>query len=111
MEMEERTIGNVIILDMKGKLLIGEGGEILRPKINTLIENKQTNILLNLAEISYVDSAGLGEIIYSMRTLKHENGQLKLLRPSERIRTLLTITQLIKVFEIYEDEEEALKSF
>ena len=111
MKMEERTIGDVIVLDVKGKLLISEGAENLRSKINTLIENKQTNVLLNLAEISYADSAGLGEIIYSLKVMKRENGKLKLLKPSERIRTLLTITQLIKVFEIYDDEEEAVKSF
>ncbi len=111
MKIDERTVGDVTILDLKGKMLIGEGDELLREKINTLVEGGKSQILLNLAEVPYVDSAGLGEIVRCYTTASRKNGKLKLINLTKRIQDLLSITKLLTVFETYEDEEEAIKSF
>jgi anti-sigma B factor antagonist len=111
MKIDERTVGDVTILDLKGKMLIGEGDELLREKINTLVEGGKSKILLNLAEVPYVDSAGLGEIVRCYTTASRKNGKLKLINLTKRIQDLLSITKLLTVFETYEDEEEAIKSF
>jgi anti-sigma B factor antagonist len=92
-------------------MLIGEGDELLREKINQLVENGTGKIVLNLAEVPYVDSAGLGEIVRCYTTVSRKNGKLKLLNLTKRIHDLLSITKLLTVFETYENEEDAVKSF
>jgi anti-sigma B factor antagonist len=111
MKIDERAVGGVTILDLQGKMLIGEGDELLREKINQLVENGTEKILLNLAEVPYVDSAGLGEIVRCYTTVSRKNGKLKLLHLTKRIHDLLSITKLLTVFETYDTEEEAVKSF
>jgi anti-sigma B factor antagonist len=111
MKIEERAVSGVTILDLQGKMLIGEGDELLREKINQLVENGTGKILLNLAEVPYVDSAGLGEIVRCYTTVSRKNGKLKLLNLTKRIHDLLSITKLLTVFETYENEEDAVKSF
>jgi len=111
MKIDERTISGVTVLDLKGKMLIGEGDELLREKINSLVEGGRTKIVLNLAEVPYVDSAGLGEIVRCFTTVSRKDGKLKLLNLTKRIQDLLSITKLLTVFETYESEEEAVKSF
>jgi anti-sigma B factor antagonist len=111
MNIEERNIGDITVLDLKGKMLIGEGDELLREKINSLVEGGTTKILLNLAEVPYVDSAGLGEIVRCYTTVSRKNGQLKLLNLTKRLQDLLSITKLLTVFETYDSEEEAVKSY
>jgi anti-sigma B factor antagonist len=111
MKIEERAVDGVTILDMHGKMLIGEGDELLREKINSLVENGTGKIVLNLAEVPYVDSAGLGEIVRCYTTVSRKNGELKLLNLTKRIHDLLSITKLLTVFDTYEDEAEVVKSF
>jgi anti-sigma B factor antagonist len=111
MKIEERAVSGVTILDLQGKMLIGEGDELLREKINQLVENGTGKILLNLADVPYVDSAGLGEIVRCYTTVSRKNGKLKLLNLTKRIHDLLSITKLLTVFETYESEDDAIKSF
>jgi anti-sigma B factor antagonist len=111
MKIDERAVDGVTVLDLQGKMLIGEGDELLREKINQLVENGTERIVLNLAEVPYVDSAGLGEIVRCYTTVSRKNGKLKLLHLTKRIHDLLSITKLLTVFETYDTEEEAVKSF
>ncbi len=111
MNIDERNVGEVTVLDLNGKMLIGEGDELLREKINDLVEGGKNKILLNLAEVPYVDSAGLGEIVRCYTTVSRNSGQLKLLNLTKRLEDLLSITKLLTVFDTYDSEEEALKSY
>ncbi len=111
MTITERKSGDVTILDVEGKILLGEGDVQLKRKIDELIERKETKLLLNLAKVPYMDSGGLGEIVRSYTTVKRAGGELKLLNATKRISDLLTITKLITVFEIFEEEPEAIKSY
>jgi anti-sigma B factor antagonist len=111
MKIQERVLENVVVVDLNGKLTIGEGDEVLREKINSLMQQGHTNLLLNLGEVPYVDSAGLGEIVRTFTTVKHQGGTLKLVNLTKRIKDLLTITKLLAVFDTYESEAEAVGSF
>jgi anti-sigma B factor antagonist len=111
MKIEERAVDGVTILDLQGKMLIGEGDELLREKINNLVENGTQKIVLNLEDVPYVDSAGLGEIVRCYTTVSRKGGTLKLLNLTKRIKDLLSITKLLTVFETHDTEEEAVKSF
>jgi anti-sigma B factor antagonist len=111
MHIDERAVGNVTILDLKGKITLGEGDEVLRERIGQLSQKDQKRILLNLAEVPYIDSAGLGEIVRSYTTVKNRGGQLKLVNLTKRITDLLMITKLLTVFETFESEQDALKSY
>ena len=111
MQIEERTSGDVVIFDLKGKLTIGEGDELLKDKINSLIQRGHRKLLLNLEGVPYVDSAGLGEIVRTYTTVSRQGGNLKLLNLTKRIEDLLAITKLFTVFDTYESEQEALDSF
>jgi anti-sigma B factor antagonist len=111
MEIQERTVQNVTILDLKGKLILGEGDELLRDKVNSVVHQGRKNILLNLEGVPYIDSAGLGEIVRTYTTVSRQGGKLKLLNLTKRIQDLLSITKLLTVFETFESEPEALKSF
>ena len=111
MKIDERTVGDVTVLDMQGKLLIGEGDELLREKVNNLVESGKTKILLNLGDVPYMDSAGLGEVVRCFTTVSRKDGKLKLLNLTKRLQDLLSITKLLTVFETFDSEEEAIKSF
>ena len=111
MQIEERIVNNVTILDLKGKITLGEGDEALKDKINSLIQQDRKRILLNLADVPYIDSAGLGEIVRTYTTVSRQGGKLKLLNLTKRIQDLLAITKLLTVFETYESEPDAIKSF
>jgi len=111
MQIEQRTIGDVVILDLKGKITLGEGDEMLKDKVNNLVNQGQRKIILNLADVPYVDSAGLGEIVRTYTTVSRQGGSLKLLSLTKRITDLLSITKLLTVFETFETESDAVKSF
>ncbi len=111
MQIEQRAIGSVMILDLKGKITLGEGDEVLKDKINSLILQGHKKMLLNLADVPYIDSAGLGEIVRTYTTVSRQGGQLKLVNLTKRITDLLMITKLLTVFETFDNEQEALKSF
>jgi anti-sigma B factor antagonist len=111
MKIDERTVGDVVVLDLHGKILIGEGDDALREAVNRLADSGKTKILLNLADVPYVDSAGLGEIVRCYTTVSKKGGKLKLLNLTAKIRDLLAITKLLTVFETYDSEADAIKSF
>ena len=111
MQIEERALGEVMILDVKGKLTIGDGDELLKDKINSLIQQGRKKLILNLEGVPYVDSAGLGEIVRTYTTVSRQGGNLKLLNLTKRITDLLMITKLLTIFDTYVSEEEALNSF
>jgi anti-sigma B factor antagonist len=111
MLIEERVAGNAIILDLKGKMTLGEGDEVLRDKVNSLVLQGSKQIVLNLAAVPYIDSAGLGEIVRTFTTVSRQGGSLKLLGLTKRITDLLSITKLLTVFETYDNEAEAVRSF
>jgi len=111
LEVNQRQAGDVTILDMSGAVRIGEGAIALRDAIRGLADSGKKKILLNLAGVNYVDSSGIGELIANYTTVSRQGGQLKLLNLTDRIQNLLVITKLLTVFDSYEDEGEALKSF
>jgi anti-sigma B factor antagonist len=111
MEIQERTLQDVVVLDLRGKLTIGEGDELLKERISNLIQQGHRKLLLNLEGVPYVDSAGLGEIVRTYTTVSRQGGKLKLVNLTKRITDLLAITKLLTVFETYEAEDEAVKSF
>ena len=111
LNIKERQAGDVTILDMDGKITIGDGNVALRSAIRRLIEEGKKKILLNLSGVGYVDSSGIGELVSSYTTTSSKGGQLKLLNLTQKIHDLLTITKLLTVFDVYEDEATALNSF
>ncbi len=111
MNITERTNGNVTILDLAGKIELGEGDVQLRRKIDELTENHKVNVLINLAEVSYIDSAGRGELVRTWTTLRRAGGAAKLLGLTKRISDLLTITKLLVVFDSFENEDAAIATF
>ena len=111
LNINERQAGDVTVLDMSGKITIGEGSVALRTAIRRLLEEGKKRILLNLAGVSYIDSSGIGELVSSYTAINKEGGQLKLLNLTQKIKDLLTITKLLTVFDVYESEADALNSF
>jgi anti-sigma B factor antagonist len=111
MQIDERVVQGVTILDLKGKMTLGEGDELLKDKINSLIQQDKKQLILNLDGVPYIDSAGLGEIVRTYTTVSRQGGKLKLLNLTKRIQDLLAITKLLTVFETYDTESEAVKSF
>jgi anti-sigma B factor antagonist len=111
LNINERQAGDVTVLDMSGKITIGEGSVALRTAVRRLLEEGKKRILLNLAGVSYIDSSGIGELVSSYTASNKEAGQLKLLNLTQKIKDLLTITKLLTVFDVYESEAEALNSF
>ena len=111
MQIEERAFGDVVVLDLKGRVMLGEGDELLKDKVNSLLSQGIKKIILNLADVPYVDSAGLGEIVRTFTTVSRQGGSLKLLNLTKRITDLLSITKLLTVFETFDSEPDALKSF
>ena len=111
LNIAERQAGDVTVLDMSGKITIGEGSVSLRTAIRRLLEEGKKRILLNLAGVSYIDSSGIGELVSSYTAINKEGGQLKLLNLTQKLRDLLTITKLLTVFDVYESEAEALTSY
>jgi anti-sigma B factor antagonist len=111
MEIVERTVSDVTVLDLKGKMTLGEGDELLKDKINSLLAAGKKKLLLNLESVPYIDSAGLGEVVRTYTTVSRQGGSLKLLNLTKRIEDLLSITKLLTVFDTYDNESDAVKSF
>jgi anti-sigma B factor antagonist len=111
LNISERQAGDVTILDMDGKVTIGEGSVALRNTIRRLVGEGKKKILLNLAGVGYVDSSGIGELVSSFTAVNKEGGQLKLLNLTQKIQDLLAITKLLTVFDVFENEGEALGSY
>ena len=111
MKIAERQVGNVTIIDLQGKIMYGDGDQALRDAINHALEEGRPRIILNMAEVPYVDSAGLSEMVRGYVTLNNKAGRLKLLDVTNKVHELLTITKLVTVFETFESEEKAIDSF
>lgn len=111
LNIKERQADGVTILDMDGKITIGEGSVALRSAIRGLLENGRKKILLNLAGVGYIDSSGIGELVASYTAINKEKGQLKLLNLTQKLQDLLAITKLLTVFDVYESESDALGSY
>lgn len=109
--IDERTAGNVTILELDGKITIGDGSVQLREAVRKLLEQGHKNLLIDLGKVDYVDSSGIGELVSCYTTTKNQGGQLKLLNLTKKIQDLLSITKLLTVFETFEGESEALASF
>jgi len=111
MQIEERPVGDVVVLDLNGRITLGDGDQLLKDKVNSLVNQGQKRLVLNLAGVPYVDSAGLGEIVGSYTTVSRQSGSLKLLNLTKKITDLLAITKLLTVFETFDSEDEAVRSF
>lgn len=111
MKIVERQVGPVAILDVHGRILIGEGENVLREAVTRLSDAGSIHIVLNLADVPFIDSSVVGELVRTLTTLSRKGGKLKLLNLPPRIRNLLSMSRLLTVFEAYESEDEALRSF
>lgn len=111
MKIGKRKKGEVTILDLKGKILIGDGIDVLRESINEAIRSSEKKLLLNFEHVPYLDSTGLGEVVRSYTSLKKEGGTVKIINLTNKVRDLLSVTKLITVFETFEDEDKAIESF
>ena len=111
MKATNRTVENVEIIALQGKITIGSGDTQLREVISNAVSAGRTNILLDLSGVTTIDSSGIGELVGSYTTVTNRGGKLKLLHLPAKLNELLHVTQLITVFEVYEDEKEALASF
>ena len=111
LEIQERQAGDVTVLDIDGKVTMGEGSTALKTAVRRLVEEGKKKLLLNLKNVGYMDSSGVGELIASYTTISREGGQLKLLNLTGKIQDLLVITKLLTVFDTFDNEADALSSF
>jgi len=111
MEISERNDGKVTVLNVTGKITLGEGDMLLKDKLHSLLNQGRKDVLLNLAQVSYVDSAGLGAIVSAYTTMTREGGTLKLANVTKKLQDLLSITKLLTVFDTFDSEAEALRSY
>jgi anti-sigma B factor antagonist len=110
-KLEERQIGRVTVLDIVGRLTMSQPAQRLKDKINSLISQERTQIVLNLADVPYIDSAGLGQLVASYGSVLKAGGALKLLNVGARNQELLSITRLLTLFESFDSEAEAVQSY
>ncbi len=111
MQLNQRIIGDVALVEVNGDIIANTGDALLQDKINSLRQQGYTRVLIDLGEVTYMDSAGLGDLIHAYATMRKAGGALKLMRLTKRLQDLLTITKLLTVFETYDDEKSALDSF
>ena len=106
-----RDAGSVTVVDIGGRITLGEGSALLRKTIRELLEESRTKILLNLADVNYIDSSGIGELVTAFTTVKKSGGDLKLLHLTKRVHDILQITRLFTVFDVQTEETAAVRSF
>ena len=111
LKASSRQVDGVTVVDLSGRIVLGEGSDTLREALRDLVDHGRKKILLNLADVNYIDSSGLGALVSGYTSLAGQQGQLKLVNLTKKVHDLLQITKLLTVFEVYEDEEAALKSF
>ena len=112
MQLEQRIVGQVAVVKVTGDITLNKGGDVLlKDKVQSLIQQGHQNLLLDLSGVSYVDSAGLGELVQAYATTKNRGGSLKLLNVTKRLKDLLVVTKLLTVFDTFENEADALGSF
>ena len=110
-QVTTRQVGDVVVIDVVGRITLGEGASALREAIRSLVAKNNKNIVLNLGEVSYIDSSGIGELVSGFTTVTNHGGSLKLLGLTKRVQDLLQITKLYTVFEVFDSEATALRSF
>ena len=110
-KLTTRQVGDVTVIDVAGRITLGEGSSVLRDALRDLVSKNQKKILLNLGEVSYIDSSGIGELVSGFTTVTNGGGALKLLNLNKRVKDLLQITKLYTVFDVHEDEASAIRSF
>ena len=111
MKFTTREMNGVTILDLSGKITLGEGGATLRDEVRGIVSKGSKKILLNLGDVNYIDSSGLGELVSAFTAVKNAGGELKLMNLTKKVRDLLVITKLVTVFDVKDDEASAVKSF
>ena len=111
MKATVRQVEGVVVVDLSGRIKLGEGSSILRDTVKDLLSKGQKNILLNLGDISYIDSSGIGELVSAFTSVRNQGGELKLLNLTKKVTDLLQITKLYTVFDIRDDEAEAIAAF
>ena len=112
MQIGQRVVGDVTIIEITGDITLSKGGDVLlKDKVQSLLQQGHRKLLLDLGNVSYVDSAGLGQLVQVYATTSHLGGSLKLLRVTKRLKDLLVLTKLLTVFESYDSEDEAIASF
>jgi anti-sigma B factor antagonist len=111
MKVNNRQVDGVTVVDMSGRITLGEGSVVLRDTIRDLVGKGQKKILLNLGDVTYIDSSGIGELVSAFTAVRREGGELKLLKLTKKVHDLLQITKLYTVFDIKDDETTAIQSF
>ncbi|HUP04643.1 MAG TPA: STAS domain-containing protein [Bryobacteraceae bacterium] len=110
-KLNVRQVGDVTVVDVAGRITLGEGSSALREALRDLVSKGQNRILLNLGEVSYIDSSGIGELVSGFTSVTNSGGTLKLLNLTKRVQDLLQITKLYTVFDVHENEASAIRSF
>jgi anti-sigma B factor antagonist len=111
LKLTNRQVGDVTVVDAAGRITVGEGSSALRDVLRDMVAKGQKKILLNLSEVSYIDSSGIGELVSGFTTVTNQGGSLKLLGLTKRVKDLLQITKLYTVFDVHDDEASAVRSF
>lgn len=110
-KLNSRQVGDVTVVDLAGRITLGEGSSTMRDALRDLLTKGNKKILLNLGEVSYIDSSGIGELVSAFTTVTNQGGELKLLGLNKRVKDLLQITKLYTVFEVFDDESTAVRGF
>jgi anti-sigma B factor antagonist len=111
MKMTERQVGGVTVVDISGRIVLGDGTALLRSTIRDLIARGKRKILLNLGDVPYIDSSGIGELVSAFTAVRREGGELKLLHLTKKVHQVLQIVKLLTIFDVFEDEAAALQAF
>ena len=111
MKASTREIDGVTVMDLSGRITLGEGSVVLRDVVRDLLSKGKKKILANLADVNYIDSSGIGELVSAFTTVRNQGGELKLLNLTKKVHDLLQITKLYTVFDVRDDEASAIKSF
>ena len=111
LKIESREVGHVTILDVQGRIVLGDEIHLLRDAVRALLAEGKKRIILNLAEVDYIDSSGVGELVGAFTTVRNAGGELKLLNLTQKVHDVLHVTKLYTVFDIRDDEFQAVKSF
>jgi len=106
-----RDVGQVTVVDLGGRITLGDGSALLRKTVRQLLDDNRYKILINLADVDYIDSSGIGELVSAFTTVRNQGGELKLLNLTKKVHDLLQITKLYTVFDVKDDEAAAVKSF
>ena len=110
-KLSTRQVGDVSVIDVAGRITLGEGSSALRDLLREMVGKGQKKILLNLGDVSYIDSSGIGELVSGFTTVTNSGGEMKLLNLNKRVKDLLQITKLYTVFDVHEDEAGAIRAF